>query len=660
MDTSQSIPFQYRKLPGAYIRLVVVQPGIGDAPLQCSVFHRHILQAGKDTPSRFNAVSYTWGDPTDKASLQLLDASNGHAGYVVVTKSLIAALMHFRHPQGAMAIWADQLCINQSDTDEKETQIGLMKMIYERAGSVMAWLGPAADDSDLAMDKLADAQWVERQLKATTEGTRSSSTQSENLEAHADDDPAVWAAIHALLMRPWWSRTWIWQEASAQILTQTLVCCGEKSVMLHLINLIIDAARFALVAPQDVQPGLQKLLSNPYLARFTAFLRQRQSYKIQRPLLAWVENARDSISSDPRDKLYAMLTFGSEGPKIPDLRADYSKSPRQAYVEFVLWHIGRYRCLDIFGHCVLNEERSENVVGDLTTRSLTAVGEVVPETSSRLLPMHLPTWVPDWTRNVNHLDIPKLANPSEPASSPLFNASGVPSEGISDTLPRPIDTTLLELSGLKLGVVAEVSTTGAGWRGSALEQSWQPADMTRECDLNGIPMGEVFRRTILTDTHGYHVNEMQLCFRRLGDKLPDWPISEVPHDDDQYPDIVNLKRATGGRRLFYTSAGLMGLAVQELEIGDELWLLRGGRVLYALRPVVTMEEKTHAAVNLGSGEASTMIIQAGETVYELVGEAFMLGLMDGEALEMIGESPKRPRPRSLQDMDQKFRDVRLV
>ena len=151
----------------------------------------------------------------------------------------------------------------------------------------------------------------------------------------------------------------------------------------------------------------------------------------------------------------------------------------------------------------------------------------------------------------------------------------------------------------------------------------------------------------------------QLCFRRLGDKLPDWPISEVPHDDVQYPDIVNLKRATGGRRLFYTSAGLMGLAVQETEIGDEIWLLRGGRVLYAPRPLVAVE-KTHAMVNLGSGDLSTTTVHLGETVYELVGEAFVLGLMDGETLEMIGESPKRPRPRSLQDMDQKFRDVRLV
>ena len=53
-----------------------------------------------------------------------------------------------------MAFWVDQICIGQSSNAEKEDQICFMKLIYERAGSIYAWLGPSADWSDLAINVL--------------------------------------------------------------------------------------------------------------------------------------------------------------------------------------------------------------------------------------------------------------------------------------------------------------------------------------------------------------------------------------------------------------------------------------------------------------------------------------------------------------------------
>src|SRR5437763_98372 len=46
------------------------------------------------------------------------------------------------------------MCINQVDEEEKSWQVSLMRDIYKGAAVVMVWLGPSADDSDLAMDTI--------------------------------------------------------------------------------------------------------------------------------------------------------------------------------------------------------------------------------------------------------------------------------------------------------------------------------------------------------------------------------------------------------------------------------------------------------------------------------------------------------------------------
>jgi hypothetical protein len=43
-----------------------------------------------------------------------------------------------------------------------------------------------------------------------------------------------------------------------------------------------------------------------------------------------------------------------------------------------------------------------------------------------------------------------------------------------------------------------------------------------------------------------------------------------------------------------------------------------------------------------------------------MGEAFILGLMDGEILEMMGENPRRPPPSPLHAMDTQFRIISLI
>lgn len=64
------------------------------------------------------------------------------------------------------------------------------------------------------------------------------------------------------------------------------------------------------------------------------------------------------------------------------------------------------------------------------------------------------------------------------------------------------------------------------------------------------------------------------------------------------------------RRLFISKEGeFLGLALMDAEVGDRIALLEGGRMPYILRPKVGREENE----------------------WEIIGDAYVHGIMDGEA-----------------------------
>jgi hypothetical protein len=68
--------FRHRPLPGGHVRLMILPPGGDLDPLKCPILYVHVLDPSIKTINRYNALSYTWGDPTDTTTLELEDASN--------------------------------------------------------------------------------------------------------------------------------------------------------------------------------------------------------------------------------------------------------------------------------------------------------------------------------------------------------------------------------------------------------------------------------------------------------------------------------------------------------------------------------------------------------------------------------------------------------
>ncbi|KAK0747111.1 heterokaryon incompatibility, partial [Schizothecium vesticola] len=144
------------------------------------------------------ALSYAWGDARSRRPLLVGKRQ------LQVTENLEVALRHLADDDQTLIIWVDALCINQSDNVEKAVQVNRMGDIYRSASQVLVWLGLAADESDLAMQKLRSF-FIRIDLP----------DYADIFKAASDTEIAetfLFYGVVKLFRRPWFSRVWFRQE----------------------------------------------------------------------------------------------------------------------------------------------------------------------------------------------------------------------------------------------------------------------------------------------------------------------------------------------------------------------------------------------------------------------------------------------------------------
>ncbi|CAJ2500110.1 Uu.00g029630.m01.CDS01 [Anthostomella pinea] len=111
----------------------------------------------KSSP-RFAVLSYVWGPYSEPTSDVLIIQLPHALGVCVnITMNCKDALLALRRKYGAVCIWIDAVCINQSDYVEKASQILLMEEIYTWAHMVYVWLGPSTSTSKRVIKTLYTA-----------------------------------------------------------------------------------------------------------------------------------------------------------------------------------------------------------------------------------------------------------------------------------------------------------------------------------------------------------------------------------------------------------------------------------------------------------------------------------------------------------------------
>jgi len=128
------------------IRLLALMPGVSDTTINCKQ-----VNVSLDEGVLYEALSYTWGDPKTTHFI------NFESMPFLITANLYSALQQLRPVRAPRYLWIDALCIDQINDSEKSHQVRLMGDIYKRASRVIAWLGEADENSDLAFDILNES-----------------------------------------------------------------------------------------------------------------------------------------------------------------------------------------------------------------------------------------------------------------------------------------------------------------------------------------------------------------------------------------------------------------------------------------------------------------------------------------------------------------------
>ena len=355
LNTSASTTLLYSPLNefSDEIRLLAVKKADDESePVKCKLEHVSL----NEYPS-YRALSYCWGDPNVTRPIHV----NGYE--VQATTNLHEALRELRR-HGDVRLWVDALCINQSDVDERNRQVLRMVKIYANAFETVAWLGSAADDSNLALDLMhilanyeADKNTWERAMKRHDQPGEISA-----YDAH-------WSALEAFLSRPYWHRVWIIQEIV--FARQLLICCGSAyATGIHLgmtfsaITSMMGKLRWPIASEsQASSPVASSVLSILQLRQFTQG--SEGGWYPWRDLLFALKRCNKALATLPHDKIYAVLALAKAGSELLPA-PDYSLPPEELCISTTTAIVKAGKDLSIicFGKCHLKT--------------------------------NLPSWVPNW------------------------------------------------------------------------------------------------------------------------------------------------------------------------------------------------------------------------------------------------------------------------
>ncbi|KAF2804442.1 uncharacterized protein BDZ99DRAFT_397927, partial [Mytilinidion resinicola] len=98
------------------IRLLELLPAHDlNAPIRVRLKSVSLLDPSRPT---YEALSYCWGDPADPGMMWCQ-----RKGWPNLDQNLWAALFRLRLEDRKRLIWADSVCINQADDEEKSWQV---------------------------------------------------------------------------------------------------------------------------------------------------------------------------------------------------------------------------------------------------------------------------------------------------------------------------------------------------------------------------------------------------------------------------------------------------------------------------------------------------------------------------------------------------------
>ncbi|KAK5989088.1 hypothetical protein PT974_10586 [Cladobotryum mycophilum] len=575
----------------------------------------------------------------------------------------------------AANIWADQICIDQSNAVEKGHQVQLMRHIYAES-IVFAWLGSDPllsaglremlwlNDVQARVEATLDKPWTDVMRNDLDTQREYAKMLLEKLYSKGFD----WDAVGALLRDPYWSRAWIAQEllvARAMTVNTDVqemdreafarAMHSAKAVAMLLVGYFqpashggVDGQQQQLTLKDDpIVPtkGLETLVP---VCRGLSWLRElrtdfhdfflddRDKWEAEQGLdvQTLMLHARQCQATDPLDNVYAFLGLASDGYSdvVPDYGPD--NTLENTYTQIAKAAISK----EDFGLNLLSfaEERSPEM---LQGRD------------------RLPSWVPDWnpgqkTRSLRYrvqgdpraphasgklTCSPRFHPDAEGRPDRIMECLGVIIDRVAES-PACIGDTVGSYRSWEECVVSWAACAGLDlserlkWEGNRGDYVHQAGDSRMVAFWSTIcrgihtpermrMMGNLESELGEVDTAGEVGGQEDDVALGPGSKSPNGqpspallgPLNAV---FSKLPDTNYLTQA--GFRFFCSPAGYYGLARSRVAPGDVICVLVGASVPFILRPC------------------------EGGDLYQLMGEAYVHGVMYGEVMgELEAEGIRR-------------------
>ena len=610
------------------IRLISLQPAFLETDRICCTLEHARLDDGP----RYSALSWAWGDADQTESI-ILQGQEWQA-----PRNLVVALRVFRQKLEPWKTWIDAICINQSPDSEalreRGHQVQLMHAIYANSERVFAWVGesqPWTSDLFNCIRQLADPHSTTDRACAVIE--------SVGREDHNDNLIFMkWSWDFAT--RPWWRRLWVLQEMV--LAPQAVVVCGPHMILLDQVlkaflnirhissrlrlsradsNEMISIAALITTIEDLGRYGPSKLLGGNTT---TSYPYQHHPKEPNDGFLCFsklLTACRFRLSSDPRDKIYGLLGMTPDHVAM-SLMPRYDKSVAEVYTETAFTLIERTGSLFILSQAQIALWRS-NSTSPCTER--------------------MPSWVPDWS-----VERQGLGYSAELRCQPRLERARHFSACLRPRAEaRLVRHRILQLRGFKVDSIA------------ALHKVWEKRDeeyfpnlgffgewMRPNVDLGrsdayvagGTRINAYWRSWVhdmlpIEDFKSQdegRPNQGRRCVKKFVQDCEDWRCSfetwktlsssssEPERPAFPFPSLVKESTFTSIRFLL-TRDKFLGLGNAMMQPSDMVYVLAGGSHPFVLR-----------------AEAN----RPGH--YQLIGDCYIHGIMDGQALRN-GYGPARSR-----------------
>lgn len=574
------------------VRLLRLEPGTSYQSLE-----GHLIDYKIGGGKGYNAISYVWDSPSLTSTISI------EGKRLAITASVSAALKHFRRKKGRKLVWIDQICINQKDIVERSQQVQLMHTIYKDASNVLVWLGEDSKGRGRKAFQLC------RSLNSIANDTLLYSLYK---KAGSDFDwipKDYWVSLRELTLLPWFRRVWIPQEIGTETPAQihwgdSWIDWESMSEAMHVLKDLWELRRFYQIDPM------------PIAVLHKRFVKPPEPDIAQNEFVYQLILSSRNFATDPRDFIFSQLghytaRVNSEIETI--IEADYDNTVETIFHEVAI------RVLKTSTHLLLLNAATHQETEDARKT--------------------LPSWVPRWDeiRALGLIGYPgrfaasqgrKLESKFEKRYQHLV-LDGIEVDEITgvDFCPHlsNIDTMYgawkLATSAFLDHSKTEKFSTVPKYRHKPLDalevflDVFAPAksigDVSKTANAyeSGLAALQELSGGNQDEYLGKTCRQMSINLKSSKVRPSLWMELASQH--------------ASGRTLVITKQGYIAMAPPTTVVGDQLCILFGGETPYVLRHYPTKKNIS--------------------TTYRFLGEAYVPGLMDGEAISELQTGGSRQK-----------------